>query len=112
MPFKSKAQWRACYAKRARGETDWDCEEFARHSPPYERLKENMARYGIEEPDMGTDDIDDHIVEMVSALAMLRNAVYDPESADRVNVVEAVVSVESISRKIQEAFRVDADQYI
>jgi hypothetical protein len=37
MPFKSKAQQRACYAKK---DPNWDCDEFAEESPPYDSLPE------------------------------------------------------------------------
>jgi len=37
VPFKSKAQWRACFAV---DDQDWDCAEFVQVSPPYEDLPE------------------------------------------------------------------------
>ena len=39
MPFRSKSQWRACFAQRARGQSDWDCEEFAK-GVDYSKLPE------------------------------------------------------------------------
>ena len=43
MPFKSKSQIRACYAKRARGEAGtWDCEEWSDATKDPKKLPETV----------------------------------------------------------------------
>lgn len=44
MSFRSKAQWRECYRRK---DPDWDCDEFAEESPPFESLPE-YSRNGDE----------------------------------------------------------------
>ena len=49
MPFKSQAQWEKCYAMQSRG-SDWNCDEFAEESPPYDslpRYAKNRSSRGI-----------------------------------------------------------------
>ena len=51
MPFKSKAQWRACFAA---DDPNWDCREWADSTPSYKELpkkkkKEKKADYKVED---------------------------------------------------------------
>lgn len=46
MPFKSRAQQRACYAKQRRGENgSWDCDEYSKHTN-FENLPERKGECG------------------------------------------------------------------
>lgn len=54
MPFKSRSQWRACYGKR---DPNWDCDEFAEESPPYEDLPEYVQN--------GSEPINKRLYEQV-----------------------------------------------
>jgi hypothetical protein len=42
MPFKSKSQWRLCWALRRRGQ-GWDCEEWG-HGQRYSKLPERSTK--------------------------------------------------------------------
>lgn len=56
MPFKSKAQSRACYAKKSRGQAGgWDCSEWSKKTD-YKKLPEKTA-------------LDDNAKQLLSALA-------------------------------------------
>ena len=51
MPFKSKAQWRACFAKN---DPNWDCGEWADSTPSYKELpkkkkKEKKAEHKVKD---------------------------------------------------------------
>ena len=46
MPFRSKAQWKACFAQRARGQTDWDCDEWAQ-GVDYSSLPETVEEVKV-----------------------------------------------------------------
>ena len=41
MPFKSKAQWRACFAKN---DPNWDCSEMAHSTPSYKELPKKKKK--------------------------------------------------------------------
>jgi hypothetical protein len=45
-PFKSKSQWRKCFAMSTPG---WDCEEFKKESPPYGHLPEYVNNPSFKE---------------------------------------------------------------
>ena len=48
MPFKSKAQSRACYAKKSRGQAgSWDCSEWSKKTN-YKKLPEKAAQNGAQ----------------------------------------------------------------
>lgn len=44
MPFKSKSQMRACYAKQARGEKGWDCKKWAHETRNMRRLPNRVGK--------------------------------------------------------------------
>jgi hypothetical protein len=45
MPFKSKAQMKACYAKKARGEAgSWKCNEWAHATSNIKSLPEHVKK--------------------------------------------------------------------
>ena len=43
MPFRSKAQWRQCFAEKRRNpNSSWNCIEWAHESPPYQELPDRI----------------------------------------------------------------------
>jgi hypothetical protein len=48
MPFESKAQMKACFAKKSRGEgKGWNCEEWARATPNIKKLPEHVKKAAL-----------------------------------------------------------------
>jgi hypothetical protein len=50
MPFQSKQQAKACFAKKSRGQAKgWDCEEWAEHTN-FKRLPKRVKKSAAELP--------------------------------------------------------------
>ena len=100
MPFKSKAQWRACFAKN---DPNWDCGEWADSTPSYKELpkkkKEKKAadsqpEYKAQWPDATTDyiaglqeqELRDALakrIDMITQLRAHRDALLDRMAAEK-----------------------------